>query len=142
MSDRKSKKISVLIFLFAIFILLVAVTASWIYRVYKEQTSYSEDRTMATVACSQYYFDIDPQSVLYTDGNLYFEIENTLGKDIDKLVVQTSVDEKVVELSGLGQGVVQPVSLPIEVIEWAVVYPEGCKSANFKNLSFETDDVE
>ncbi len=138
MVDRRSKKISVLIFMFAIFVLLVAVTASWMYRIYTEQTQYSEEKTMMTITCSQYYFVINPESVLYDGGQLYFEIENTLGKDIDKIVVRTSTEEAVVELDGLSQGIVHPVSVPIEVIEWAMVYPEGCDGANFKNLSFET----
>ncbi|MFH1064215.1 MAG: hypothetical protein V1729_03990 [Candidatus Woesearchaeota archaeon] len=138
MVDRRSKKISVLIFMFAIFILLVVVTASWLYRIYTEQTAFSEKKTMATVTCSQYYFYINNESVLYEDGKIYFEIENIMGKDIDKIVVRTSTEEAVVDMDGLGQGIIQPVTLPIEVIEWALVYPEGCDGANFKNLSFET----
>jgi hypothetical protein len=137
MVERRSKKLSVVIFLFAIFILLVAFTAAWIYRMYQEQTAYSESRTLATVECSKYYFDVKPESVLYEDGVLYFEIENTLGAEILSIVVKSMNEAKEVDLGGLGQGTMQPVSLPIEVVEWVLVYPTGCEGVNFQNLSFE-----
>ena len=136
MVDRRSKKISVLIFLFAIFILLVVITAAWVYRMYTEQTAYSEETTFATIECGMYYFNIEPESVSYDAGTLYFEIGNTIGKEIETIVVQSSTETKEVSI-GLSQGIVQPVSLPIEVVGWVMVYPKGCESVNFKNLSFE-----
>ncbi|MBN1544354.1 hypothetical protein JW898_02725 [Candidatus Woesearchaeota archaeon] len=141
MVESRSKKISVLIFLFAIFILLVVVTGSWLYRMYTEQTAYSESRTLATVECSRYYYSIDPGSVLYENGTLYFEISNTLGADISTIVVESTGGQKEVDVSGLGQGATFPVSVRIDVVEWAVVYPSGCKGVNFKNLSFEPNTV-
>lgn len=135
MAVRRSKKISVLIFLFAIFIVLVAVTAGWLFKMYTEQTAYSEASTMATVECSKYYFRIDPDSVAYSEGTLYFEMENTLGADMDSIVVQSVNEKKQVDVY-LTQGIVQPVSLPIEVIEWVMVSPAGCEGVNFQNLSF------
>jgi hypothetical protein len=135
MADTRSKKISVLIFLFAIFVLLVVMTASWIFRVYHDQTAFSEQRTFATIECGRYYFDIKPESVSYDNGTLYFEMENTLGKDIDNIVVESSTERKEVSIA-LSQGVVQPVSLPIEVTGWVLVYPVGCEDVNFRNLSF------
>jgi hypothetical protein len=30
-----------------------------------------------------------------------------------------------------------PVSVPLEVVGWVMVYPKGCQGVNFKNLSFE-----
>ncbi|MBU2561790.1 MAG: hypothetical protein KKD17_05830 [Nanoarchaeota archaeon] len=137
MVESRSKKISVLIFLFAIFILLVVVTGGWIYRMYTEQTAYSESKTLATVECSRYYYSINPESVLYENGTLYFEISNTLGADIDKMVVESIGGQKEVDVGGLSQGVTLPVSVPMEVVEWAVVYPPGCRGVNFKNISFE-----
>ena len=136
MVERRSRKISVLIFLFAIFVLLVVMTASWIYKVYVEQTAYSEKRTFATIECGRYYFDIKPESVEYENGTLYFEVRNTLGKDISSLVVESSTESKMVSVD-LTQGSVQPVSLPIKVAGWVMVYPEGCEGVNFRNLSFE-----
>ena len=73
---------------------------------------------------------------MYEGGALYFEIENTIGSNIESIIVKSVSEEKEV-LIDLSQGVIQPVSLPIEVIEWAAVYPKGCEGINFKNLSFE-----
>ena len=136
MADPRSKKISVMIFLLAIFILLVVVTAGWIYRVYMDQTAYSEQRTLATFECGKYYYEIDPETVSYDEGTLYFEIENTLGADIPSIMVESAVETKEVSI-GLTQGSFQPVSLPIAVEDWFVVYPRGCEDVNFKNISFE-----
>jgi len=136
MVDRRSKKISVLIFLFGIFAILVAVTAGWLYKVYTEQTAYSEQSTLATVECSRYYFKIDPDSVMYENGTLYFEARNTLGADVDVLVLESATDMKEVAVS-LSQGLTIPVSVDIDIVEWVTVYPVGCKGVNFQNLSFE-----
>jgi hypothetical protein len=136
MVERRSHRISVLIFLFAVFVLLVAFTASWIYRMYQEQTAYSESRTLATVECSRYYFSINQESILYEDGMLYFEIKNTLGTDIDTIVVQSSTEKKEVTLGGLGQGIDQAVNIPLEAVGWAMVYPKGCEGVNFRNITF------
>jgi len=137
MIERRSRKISTLIFMFAIFIMLVAFTAGWIYRMYSQQTAYSESKTFATVECGKYYYNIKPGSVIYENGTLYFEIENNIGADIGSIVVESMTEKKSIDLGGLSQGLVQPVSLPIEVVEWVLVYPQGCRGANFKNLSFE-----
>ena len=135
MVDSRSKKMSVLIFLFGIFVVLVAVTAGWLYKMYTEQTAFSEASTLATVECSKYYFRVQADSVSYENGTLYFEIESTLGSDIDSIVVQSMNEKKQVDVY-LTQGIVQPVSLPIEVVEWVMVSPVGCEGVNFKNLSF------
>jgi hypothetical protein len=133
--ERRSRKISTILFLFAIFILLAVFTGTWIYRMYLEQTRYSEEKTLATVECGKYYFSIDPKTVNYEAGTLYFEIENTLGAEIATIVVQSANDRNEVNIS-LGQGTVMPVSIPMEVVEWVMVYPKGCSGINFKNISF------
>jgi hypothetical protein len=136
MAEARSRKISLLIFLFAVFILLAVFTGSWLYRMFKEQTAYSEQKTLATVECGRYYFTIKPESVLYENGTLYFEIENTLGADMNVINVESMAANKEVDLGGLGQGTVLPVSLQIDVSEWVLVYPKGCRGVNFKNLTF------
>jgi hypothetical protein len=137
MAETRSRKVSILIFLFAVFILLAVFTGSWLYRMYKEQTDFSERKTLATVECGRYYFTIDPKSVLYENGTMYFEIENTLGADIGTIIVKSASEEKEVALGGLGQGTVMPVQIPIAVTEWVQVYPKGCEGVNFRNISFE-----
>ncbi len=136
MAEARSKKISILIFLFAVFIMLAFFTASWIYRMYTEQTAFSEKKTLATVECGRYYFSILPESILYENGTLYFEVENTMGAEVETFVVQSVNDQKEVYVA-LGQGSVQPVSLAIDVTEWALVYPKGCEGVNFRNISFQ-----
>ena len=136
MAEARSKRVSLLIFLFAVFILLAVFTGSWIYKMFKEQTAFSEKKTLATIDCGRYYFNIIPESVLYESGVLYFEIENTLGADIKSIVVKSASEEKEVDLGGLGQGAVMPVSMNITLTDWALIYPKGCDGVNFRNISF------
>jgi len=136
MAEARSRKISILIFLFALFILLSVFTGSWIVKMYKEQTSFSEKKTLKTVECGRYYYTIKSESVIYENGTLYFEIENTLGSDIASIGIESMNDRKEV-LLGLGQGMSLPVSVPIDVAGWVMVYPTGCEGINFRNLSFE-----
>lgn len=136
MVDRKSKKISVIIFLFAIFVLLVAFSASWIYKIYKEQTAFSEQNTLSTVECSKYYYFIDPDAVEYYNGTLSFNIKNTLGREIETIVVESASETKEFNIY-LGQGMTQPVSSDFIIDGWFLVYPKDCRNVNFRNISFE-----
>ena len=123
-------------FLFAVFVLLAVVTGAWLYKVYKEQTSFAETRTMATIDCGKYYFSIDPRTVTYDNGNLYFEIENTVGSKINSIVVDSGAEKKEVNVS-LSSGMIQPVSLSLSMDTWVLVYPKGCYGINYKNLTWE-----
>jgi len=136
MVEARSRKMSTLIFLFAVFILLAIFTGSWMYKMFKDQTAYSEQKTLATVECGRYYFSIRPESVLYENGTLYFEIENTLGADIKMVTVESKAESRELDLGGLSQGTVLPVSVQIGVSEWVLVYPKGCRGVNFRNLTF------
>ena len=139
MAERRSKKLSVMIFLFAIFVLLVVFTASWVYRMYTEQVAFSEEGTAAAVECGKYYFYINTNTLTYEDGVLSFDFKNTLGADIESIVVQGVSEKKEVYLGGLGQGTEYPVSVPIEIDGWVKVYPLGCERANFRNLTVELE---
>jgi hypothetical protein len=136
MAERQAHKYAVMFFLLAVFILLAAVTAAWLYKVYTEQTTFSEKKTLATVECGRYYFSIDENTVAYHNGTLYFEIENTLGAEIKDIIVESSTETKELNMT-LAQGMIQPVSLPMEFDAWVLVYPRGCEGINFKNITFE-----
>jgi len=136
MAESKSHKIAVMVFLVAIFVLLAVFTATWIYKMYTEQTALTERNTLATINCGKYYYSIDPRTVTYDNGTLYLELENTIGAGFDYVMLQSSMDKKEVKVS-LTQGMIQPVSVPISLDTWVLVYPKGCEGINFKNLSFE-----
>ncbi|MBW2964054.1 hypothetical protein KY363_01215 [Candidatus Woesearchaeota archaeon] len=137
MAEGRSRKVSTLIFLFAIFIMLAVFTGSWIYKMYSQNKAFTEDRTVSTVECSRYYYNIRPETVLYENGTLYFEIENNIGADIGRIIVESSAEKKEVDLGGLSRGIAQPVTVQLDVVGWVLVYPVGCQTTNFKNLSFE-----
>lgn len=137
MVEGRAKKMSVMIFLLAVFIMLVVMTGAWVYKVYSEQTTFTQERTFAAVECGKYYFDIDESTVQYEDGQLFFEFENTLGDKIQTIIVESGLSKVSVDI-GLVPGTTYPVSIPLELSGTSLkVYPEGCGDVNFKNISFE-----
>jgi uncharacterized protein YpmB len=136
MIERRAKRISVLIFLFAVFIMLVVFSVSWVYKIYKEQTKFTEENTYSTVECSKYYFSINPGTVTYEGTTLSFDIKNTLGDELDTIIVESPYGQKEAKVQ-LSQGLSQPVVVDLQIDSWFIVYPKDCRNANFKNVSFE-----
>ena len=137
MVEGRAKKMSVMIFLMAVFIMLLVMTGAWIYRMYSEQTSFAQARTLAAIECGNYYFDIDETTVTYDGEILYFEIKNTLGGKIETIIVESGPSKVSVDI-GLTSGTTYPVSIPFELYGTSLmIYPEGCEDVNFKNVSFE-----
>ncbi len=134
--NPKSKKFSTMIFLVALFFLLSVLVGAWLYKIFKEQTSYSNDQTLATIDCGRYYFYIPENSVKYQNGTLEFDIENTLGKEIEQLTLRTALEKKTLNMTGLTQGTKVPVKTPIAMTDWVYVYPDACDGVNYKNISF------
>lgn len=134
--EKRSKKISTLIFLFAIFILLAVFLGSWLYRIYLEQTKYSQEQTLSAVDCGRYYFKIPEDMVEYKNGTLTFMIENTIGKEIKQLVVESALETQRKNMTGLISGAMVPVEVDMRFTDWIYVYPKGCRGINFKNISF------
>ncbi|HII72232.1 TPA: hypothetical protein HA265_05755 [Candidatus Woesearchaeota archaeon] len=135
--ESKSRKMSTLIFMFAIFVLLAAFLGSWLYRIYKEQTTYSQEQTLAAVDCGRFYYQVDSESVSYKDGVLFFLIENTIGKEITSLTLETALETKHFNMTGLTPGAMVPVNQSIRMTTWVWVYPTSCRGINFKNISFQ-----
>ena len=134
--EARSRKISTMIFLFAIFMLLAFFLGSWLYRIYLEQTQYSKEKTIAAVECGRFYFLIDENTVSYTNGTLHFAIENTVGTPITQLTVETALETQNLNITGLMSGAMVPVSTKIQITDWAHVYPRYCRGLNWKNLTF------
>jgi hypothetical protein len=136
MAESRSRKVSVIIFLFAVFIMLAIFTGGWIYRMYATQTELAEKRTFSAVECGKYYFSLKQDSIVYDNSTVYFEIQNTIGATIDLIVVESGLEKRELNVS-IAQGTTQPVSLNMSVTNWILVYPVGCRETNFRNISFE-----
>jgi hypothetical protein len=70
---------------------------------------------------------------------LYFGITND-GAALKGIVVDSGIEAVKVDLGGLSSGAEYPVSVQINITGGVMVYPEGCKEVNFKNISFEPND--
>ncbi len=134
--EARSQKVSTLIFLFSIFVLLAFFLGSWLYNIYLDQTQYSKEQTISAIECGRFYFQIDEQSVGYVDGILTFDIENTIGTPIRELTIESALETRDLNVSGLIPGAMVPISVDIRLTDWIQIYPKYCRGLNFKNLTF------
>ena len=134
--EAHSKQTSTLIFLFAIFVLLAFFLGSWLYKIYLQQTEYSKEQTVAAIECGRFYFHIVDNTVSYDNGTLHFEVENTIGEPIRELTIESALETRTLNVSGLIPGAMVPISTDIRITDWVHVYPRYCRGLNWKNLSF------
>lgn len=124
MAERRSRKISMFIFLFALFILLAVITGAYLYKLYSENTASSEKQTRETIDCD-YYFAVSKQSISYIDDKLSFEIKNTYGKEIRTVVIVSGNETKEKSVS-LTRGDSFPLDVSIKASGNFSLYPKGC----------------
>ena len=132
---EKSRKISLTIFLLAVFVFLAIFLGGWIYRVYMTETAYSTGESKSAVVCAGYTFDIDKESLVYEDGVLYFETDLGYGDKINLLVVESGVESREVDTTAMSGGVPQPITVDIPLSDEVLVYPEGCRDHNFERFT-------
>ena len=132
MAQEKGKKISTLIFLFAVFIFLAFFTGGWLYRVYVDHTSFSEKSTDTAIKCSSITFGVE--NLDYKGGVLSFDLENKFGQEFSNITIESGTQSVDVPTGILRPGDLFPVRLEIEVGETLIIYPQGCKGENSKSF--------
>jgi hypothetical protein len=98
MSDR-SKNVTVFIFLFVIFIILVFVILLFSMNFWNSHKNESTESKAKTLACGSMYYQIVPDSVKYSQGNLEFQIDNRAGDPFDTLIIYGANETKEVNTS-------------------------------------------
>ena len=133
MAQEKGKKISTLIFLFAVFVFLAFFTGGWLYRVYVDHTSFSEKSTNTAIKCSSITFGVD--NLNYEGGVLSFDLENKFGAVFGNITVESGPNQTVEVPTGrLGSGDVYPVALTIDLGNSVMIYPAGCRDEYAKTF--------
>lgn len=130
MASERGKQVSTLIFLFAVFIFLAFFTGGWLYRVYIEKTTFSEQLTDIAIKCSSIYFGV--RDIDYREGVLSFELHNKLGDAFEDIVIESGETLVEVPTGRLGAGDELPVQQEIGLEGSVRIYPKGCREENSK----------
>lgn len=130
----QSTKITLYIFLFALFIMLGMVIGIRIYNIYTGSKAATEKTIKSTMGCE--FFSFSVSNILYEQGSLSFDLKTTDDKLLKKIVIVGDNDmKKEIEL-GRFLGFEQRVDAgQIEVSDSFGVYPYGCESQNSKRCS-------
>ena len=131
---EKHRKISTTLFLLAVFVFLAVFLGGWIYRVYTEQTTYSEGESQSALYCTEYSFDIEGPA--YDQGQLSFEIVLKRGM-FDIMVVESGTEMREIDTSHMVVGSSIPAEVEIPLADEVVFYPEGCKAHNSKSFNIK-----
>ena len=136
---EQSKKITVYIFLFVVFILLAFYLAAWIYTNYTATKTYSEKTTKTVLECN--FFSFAVSKIRYEELALSFEIKSLVTEQKN---APTNMSIKVEGLEyplqiGEYLDFKQQVTLPDVVIaDKFTIYPAGCEKYNKKECSIAT----
>lgn len=128
-----SKKVSILIFLIALFVLLAVLTGSWLYKIYIGHTNFTDKESSHIFECSGRIFKIS--QVAYGDGLLNFTITNTYGEPFDTLIVRSENITKEVELYDLIEGSSQDIGVEIFINGSVDLFSKGCEEYDKKTYS-------
>lgn len=74
---ERSKRYSLLIFLFALFIFLSLYIILWSYNIYTSTKNYTNATSQSSITCTTYSFNFVDNSMNYDNGTLTFNIDIT-----------------------------------------------------------------
>lgn len=135
--EGRARKVSVLIFLFGIFVMLGVIIGGWLYSMYTTNIGFTKKATASTLHCGDYSFAVENIAFDPTQNQLHFTIINRLGAQIDTIVVESDHTVGAVNLTGLVQGAAETVSVPLKLKKEVLIYPQGCRENNAKRFSLQ-----
>lgn len=127
-----SKKITILFFLFALFILAAVLVGTWLVNIYRTGTGFTDSESRSLLECNRYTYEISDFE--YKDGVLSFTIDNISGLEMDNIVVESGGVKKRLDFPTLLSGNSQELSVELELSSSFRIYPEGCENNNFKEF--------
>jgi|GEM_PF-3685811 len=119
-------KKSILIFLFAIFVVLAFYILTYGTGIYTSSRSYTEQQTKNTL-CST-FFDFELKNTTYQNGVLAFNLarKSETGEPFSYIIIKGEEEKNITVLNMLSYDI-QPVSIEIKISKNFTVYPESCK---------------
>jgi hypothetical protein len=129
---EQSKKITLYIFLFALFIMLAFFIAMNIYNVYVTSKTESLKTTKGALGCS-FSFSLD--SVRYNIPDLSFNIYSSDINALKKMVIDAEDVKTEVILGEFFDNKQKVVVKDVVIQDIFRIYPEGCEEFNMKECS-------
>ncbi|MBI5398375.1 hypothetical protein HZB03_02825 [Candidatus Woesearchaeota archaeon] len=133
--EGRTKKVSVLVFLFGIFVLLGVIIGGWLYSMYTTNVGFTNKATATALRCGDYSFAVESIAFDPSEKVVSFTITNLFGDRFDSIVVESGQTEHQINLTGLVQGGSETVSIPLELGPEVLIYPQGCRENNAKRFS-------
>ncbi|MBI4738326.1 hypothetical protein HY772_01975 [Candidatus Woesearchaeota archaeon] len=133
--EGRARKVSVLIFLFGIFVMLGVILGGWLYSMYTTNIGFTNKATTSALRCGDYSFTVESIAFDPAKKVLSFTITNSLGDRFDSIVVESGQAKHTVNLTELVQADTETVSIPLEIEREVLIYPRGCRENNAKRFS-------
>jgi hypothetical protein len=116
----------ILIFLFAIFLVLAFYILTYGTGIYTSSRSYTEQQTK-NLLCST-FFDFELKNTTYQNGVLAFNLarKSETGEPFSYITIKGEEEKNITVLNMLSYDI-QPVSIEIKISKNFTVYPESCR---------------
>lgn len=135
---ERSKRITIAIFLFSIFIFLGIVVFVVIFSTARSTGNYSRMTTMSSVECLGITFRVIPNTITYEENTLSFVIDSVGGGSVTQLVITSGGEERETPEVDFRGRVKRKITIKdIEFEGNFTIYPKGCKNYNMKQCSLE-----
>ncbi|MFC1752358.1 hypothetical protein ACFL96_03070 [Thermoproteota archaeon] len=131
---EQSKKITLYIFLFVLFIALAFFVGTYIYNIYISTTTSSTETTKTSLECA---FTFTIKNMGYDFPELSFDVRTSDLELFKKLVIEVEGIGAEVELGEFFDFEQKVVVEDIVIEDSFNVYPEGCKEFNQKQCSLK-----
>ncbi|MBD3313397.1 hypothetical protein GF345_03060 [Candidatus Woesearchaeota archaeon] len=136
---EQSKKITMYIFLFALFIMLAFFLGTHIYNIYVQGTTSSSETTKGSLECS---FSFSIRMIDYEFPELTFDLRTTDIEALDTIVIEVEDIQTEVPLKEFFDFQQNIVVDDVVIEDTFLVYPEGCRNYNKKECSVKTKECE
>ena len=143
--EGRAKRISVLIFLFAVFILLAVLIGSWIYSTFTTNVGFSKRTTTSVLQCSEFSFGVENVAYDAEQQHLHFVIRNNLGATINAIVIEAVTEERqsdAAQKSAMQTSAAQNAAAENSVAQNATALMQQVNLSGLVQQTFQEVDVE
>ena len=134
---EQSKKITMYIFLFALFIMLSFFLGTHIYNIYVEGTTSSSETTKGSLECSFSFFI---SRINYEFPELTFNLRTTDVEAMDTIVIEVEDIQTKIPLKEFFDFQQNILVDDVVIEDNFLVYSEGCREYNSKECSIKTKE--
>lgn len=131
MDKNKARRITITLFLLAIFLFLVIYIAAWVMDIFESTKITAEGgaEENPVFSCVGLVFDVQEETLSYDGTTLRFSVINKKFSEgsIPKLTIMSGEDRKEIPMKAFLPGKIKDVEVDIELSDMLTVYPTGCE---------------